>query len=1382
MSKHLLLLSALTVLPTLSAWCQEPTLTQKATLPTTLVTGKAIAGGETVTASTAVPTSNVFTLEVKGKVAKASGRGLDIEAANGQGTGYRLSLGTTSLQWSNPLTNTQTLTNSDNTQSQTLRLAADGKQVHIYQNGCYVASRDLSEVKVITDGKEGSAYTYGTTNLADGAIPTTWKTKPTPKSVGWDIVRDKAVLTDAWPNSRFEKNFSGLKSNDGTAYTGSFFFVRWDNNNYNHDYYTYPVTLEANTTYSLKMDYALWDNYSGSNQANVTFKGLQVGITQSQTAEDIYATKNLYCTTDKRVLQEGEFTFTTKEAGTYYLTVCGPWGMFAISRMNLVTVKAEPRIVVGNNEPESQTDITVENVSFDDTGAYAPTEASATHSTATYDNAGTTSVVALLNTDVTVSGKTDLHVTRDFQPLYKSTVNLQGDEAWLMLEGVKPSEVIANYLDKISVDGKAAVYDAAHPKASNVRIAIYGSGSVVIPNGETQDEQAITLYDGENMTGNSLTLATNTINNALGEWDNKVKSFRLRRGHMATLANNADGSGFSRVFIASDADIEVPVMPEGMESFVSYVRVFDWQWTSKKGKAGNAGDNQLNVTAFYNWNIDGNSTDPDVEYAAIRQNLWWPSFQTIVDKPNVTHLLGCNEPDRPDQSNATVDEVVRLWPDMMRTGYRLGSPAPSSVWTWVGGFMNTCDSLNYRVDFMAAHVYEAIGGSGIASRVKTLSDKGNGRPVWITEWNNGANWTTETWPTEKGTRVDVDGNPILDSNGNEQTVNRPLSPENAERQRAFMAEALPYMDNIELLEHYYEYDWVQDARALELNGKLTPAGKVYAAHKAAIGYNAKHEYVHTWKIAPPFPLLETETTLDTLRLSWYDHNGETGKKYILERKMDDEADFTAYKELVAGKDYSYGGTVTLREPIDCVSKVAYRIKALSYKDTESIYSREVSFTRDTEAVAPTLQGEAVSSEIISLTWNTVDNARSYRLERAEKEDGEYTVLADHMTETSYTDKGLKANTTYYYKVYALNTNAKRNASAVVAIATKPLVAPTAMEGVHAAAGNGRATLVWDFAHDAHYRISRAEKAEGPYTVIVDDTVTTRFVDKGLDNGTTYYYKVQPYNASGEGPTTDVMTATPQAGQYLHLAFDETEGTKAIDEWGAWDATLENNATWADGQNSGAVSISKAEKGYLQLPEGTVAELGNFTFATWMKAGSNKFRVFDFGSSTSTFMVLNLSATTIRYKITCPAGTFTMDTPYTVPTDTWMHLALTQDSDNVSLYVDGQLIAQKTMDKVVYPKDMGVTTSNYIGRSQWPNDPYCDHVYDDLRIYDTAMTSDAITALYEGKTPTAIEHATTAERTANAVYSLSGQKVRGNSSLKDLPKGVYIINSRKYVVK
>ena len=319
------------------------------------------------------------------------------------------------------------------------------------------------------------------------------------------------------------------------------------------------------------------------------------------------------------------------------------------------------------------------------------------------NNAGKKTVASYNGYAVTVMGKTDLHITSGTAPLAGgSTVDLQGENAWLFFDNVRPSNVVAKYLKQVTVDGKAVAFNVSNRSNNNVRVAIYDNGTVVIPYGEAACKSAITVYDGENFTGNSMTMDVNTYHNNLGEWDNKIRSFKLRRGFMATLANNANGTGFSKVFIADDADLEVPVLPEGMERFVSFVRCFKWEWVSKKGRAGNPGvgdANKLNVTEYYNWSADRMGGDPqlDVEFSPQFHHAGWPSANTINALQNTTHVLGYNEPDNTNDKRehpATAVDVIKMWPSVMQSGMRAGSPGPTSVWSWNDAFIKLADSLN----------------------------------------------------------------------------------------------------------------------------------------------------------------------------------------------------------------------------------------------------------------------------------------------------------------------------------------------------------------------------------------------------------------------------------------------------------------------------------------------------------------------------------------------------------------------------------------------------------------------------------------------------------------------------------------------------------------
>lgn len=1351
------------------SYAQAPALDKKDALPTTLLsaTTYSAATADVTRLSAPVPGSE-YTLEVKGRYVSGTGRGLDVLANDASGHGFRVSMDATTLNWTNPLSTSSTLSSTDNSMLRTLRFAvADGK-VNVYEDGYYIATRPLETIE------ESVKRTYGD-DINPDVVPAAWSgSKPSPASKGWYLVNNNAEV-GSWPNARYENDNSkfAMKNPDGTAYNGSFFFIRWDSNGYKTYKYAYAVELEANTTYEFSMDAAFWDNNGATAITaevfgNRTLSGAALGSHSFKTSN----------TDGKRRFYADKFQFTTAEAGTYYIALSSGWSMYAIKNLQLhkVETTATPVILIGKDY-EGDATLEVESATFDATGAYAPATLTGEPSTASYSDAGDVSRGFFFNTTATVSGKTNLHLTAEQTPFEGSTVNLQGDDAWLYFDYVKPSRVISDWLKSVKIGGAAA------ENGVNCRVAMWANGAVVIPNGPAYDSRALVAYKGENFTGDSKEFEINTYHNSLGDWDNSIRSFKLKKGYMATLANNANGTGYSRVFIAADEDLEVPVMPEGMENFVSFVRVFRWNWTSKKGKANGYGEkDKLNITCNYDWNVGGKSDDPDVEYSPIRQNLGWPSWSDINSKPGVTHLLGCNEPDRPDQSNCTVDQVIEMWPEMLKSGLRLGSPAPSSVWVWNGDFFNLIEQLGYRCDFAVAHIYEENkNGASLTDRIKTLSEKGKGRPVWITEWNNGANWTNESWPTAKGPKCDANSNVIYNEDGSTTEVNRPLSKENAEKQRKFMEEALPALDKCDLLERYFEYDWVQDCRALVLGGELTPAGKVYGAHKAALSYHKMERPWEAWKICPPFPLMDIDKDYRNITVRWYDHNGETGKKYILERRVDGEESFSACREFLLGTDYEAGSTIRFTEAIPCSEKVEYRIKAVSYKDTESEYSRVKTFTRDAAIAAPALKGEAVSTKIVKLSWDKVEGAKGYRIERSEAKDGGFEVVADNLTATEWQDNGLKPNTAYFYRAYSLNTAAERPASEVVEVKTKAYAVPDAMQQVRISAGSGSASLRWAFAYDTFYRVLRSKSIDGTFEVIADNVDATSYVDTNLENGTTYYYKVQPWNEAGTGCETAVLSATPKAGNYMHLAFDENEGDMSYDAWGPNDGTFFNAAAFTEGRNGGyAVKLAKSSKSYVELGKGAVSRLKDFTIATWIKLPGGKGRVFDFGSGTGIFMIAAAGNSNLKYKITCAKGAFDFTVPMAWSATDWNHLVITQHGAEMKVYLNGELAGEGDNAKLIYPEDMGETTQNWLGRSQWAQDAYCDHVYDDFRIYDRAISDDDVKTLFaDGElefkdTETGITSVETPDTAAKGIYNLSGMKVQKPGN------GIYIVDGKKKI--
>ena len=198
--------------------------------------------------------------------------------------------------------------------------------------------------------------------------------------------------------------------------------------------------------------------------------------------------------------------------------------------------------------------------------------------------------------------------------------------------------------------GAAAVADV------NCRVVQYALGTVIIPH--TASFQPLQVFSSANFLGTALTLSQYTYytDAGLGALNNTISSFRLKRGYMATFAQNANGTGVSKTYVAQDSDLDVSVLRSNLDDLVSFVRVFPWRWTGKKGWSG-AVENLVDPKWSYDWDNSTTSTR-DTEYVPMRHNLNWTAYANINNKQTSTHTLGFNEPDKADQENMTVATAI----------------------------------------------------------------------------------------------------------------------------------------------------------------------------------------------------------------------------------------------------------------------------------------------------------------------------------------------------------------------------------------------------------------------------------------------------------------------------------------------------------------------------------------------------------------------------------------------------------------------------------------------------------------------------------------------------------------------------------------------------
>lgn len=436
------------------------------------------------------------------------------------------------------------------------------------------------------------------------------------------------------------------------------------------------------------------------------------------------------------------------------------------------------------------------------TVSYAP-QATGDAGPVSIDNQSQTHVT-LTDSTATMTGRSELHITGTASPIANSIIHLNSPDAWFFMDNVKPSVVNSTYLSQIRVNGAAAVHGL------NVRVVQYGLGTVVIPHAPSY--QPLTTYTGPNFTGtakgyNQYTYYDNA--NALGTQNRAISSFKLKRGYMATVATQTNGSGSSKVYVAQDHDLDVSLLTSDLDNAIQFVRVLPWRWVPKKG-ASDLSPTTLDAGWYYNWDNNQESS-LDAEYVPIRQQRWWPGLPH--NKQNVTHLLGYNEPNNPVEDayetlgNGSIDMAISLWPELLSTGLRVGSPAVTDGGkAWLYEFMDKAIAANLRVDYIAIHNYQAGNtATSLYNWLKDIYDRYQ-LPIWITEFNNGANWTGGADPTYA---------------------------QNASAISSF----IDMFDNTPWIERYSIYSRVEAVREMTYaDGSLTPAGVAYKNNASPIAH------------------------------------------------------------------------------------------------------------------------------------------------------------------------------------------------------------------------------------------------------------------------------------------------------------------------------------------------------------------------------------------------------------------------------------------------------------------------------------------------------------------------------------------------------------------
>jgi N-acetylneuraminic acid mutarotase len=214
----------------------------------------------------------------------------------------------------------------------------------------------------------------------------------------------------------------------------------------------------------------------------------------------------------------------------------------------------------------------------------------------------------------------------------------------------------------------------------------------------------------------------------------------------------------------------------------------------------------------------------------------------------------------------------------------------------------------------------------------------------------------------------------------------------------------------------------------------------------------------------------------------------------------------------------------------------YRVASFNSVGTSTV-SNTATATVGAGGAAPDapsgLSATTASSTQIDLSWtDNSANENTFRIERSPNgSDSWAEITAVGSNVTTYSDTGLSASTTYYYRVRARNA-AGNSSYTATANDTTDAAPPTAPSGLSATATSStQIDLAWtdNSGDETSFRIERSPNGTDSW-VEIDSTAAnaTSYENTGLTASTTYYYRVRARNAAGDSSYTSVANDTTDA--------------------------------------------------------------------------------------------------------------------------------------------------------------------------------------------------------------------------------------------------------------
>ena len=297
-----------------------------------------------------------------------------------------------------------------------------------------------------------------------------------------------------------------------------------------------------------------------------------------------------------------------------------------------------------------------------------------------------------------------------------------------------------------------------------------------------------------------------------------------------------------------------------------------------------------------------------------------------------------------------------------------------------------------------------------------------------------------------------------------------------------------------------------------------------------IGSDAREvNFVDTGDVTPPpVPARVTVRLLDeSVSVHWHEVFSEDLLGYYVYRAETEHGPWVRQNPSHLQADIGYSGPSGGRDDY------WYAVTSIDGSRNES--DRSTALQPQLAALTPTGLVATAGNGEVELDWNAVDDpdVAGYHVERLSADAGTWTRLTtDPLSDSAWTDTDVVNDTSYTYRVIAIDTAGRQSGPSATADATPTdTTAPPVPTGLTATPADGSVELTWNpvTVDDlAGYHVERTPTEADGWTRLNSDPLTEpTYTDTDVTNADSYTYRIRAVDThANESDPSTTAHATP----------------------------------------------------------------------------------------------------------------------------------------------------------------------------------------------------------------------------------------------------------------